>query len=46
MLTVKPTRKRPLGRLMRRWGGIIRIYLKEMGVSTRNSIDSAQDRDY
>ena len=46
ILTGKPTGKRPLGRLGRRWKDNIRMDLKEMGNNTRNWIDSAEDRDY
>ena len=46
ILTGKPTGKMLLGRPKRRWEDNIRIYLKEIGVSTRNWADSAQDRDY
>ena len=46
MLTGKPTGKRPLGMFMRKWEDNIRMYLKEMGINTRNWVDSAQDRDY
>ena len=35
-LTGKPTRKRPLGRLMYRWEENFRINLKEIGVNMRN----------
>ena len=38
--------KRPLGRPRRRWEDNIGRDLKEMGVSTRNWIDSAQNRDH
>ena len=38
-------RKRPLGRPMHRGQNNVRIYLKEIGVSTRNWIDSTQDMD-
>ena len=31
---------------MRRWEDNIRMDLKEMGINTRNWIDSTQDRDY
>ena len=31
---------------MRRWEGNIRMDLKEIGIDTRNWVDSAQDRDY
>ena len=44
ILTDKPTGKRLLGRHRRRWEDIFRMDLKEMGVNTRNWVDSAQDR--
>ena len=44
VLTAKPTGKRPLGKLRRRWEDNIRINLKEISISTR--INSAQDRYY
>ena len=40
-----PTGKIPLGRPGRRWEDNIRMDLKEMGVHTRNWVDSAYDRD-
>ena len=46
ILTGTPTGKRPLGRPRRRWEGNIRMDLKEIGIDTRNWVDSAQDRDY
>ena len=46
ILTGTPTRKRPLGRPRCRWENIIRMYLKEIGINTRNWVDSAHDRDY
>ena len=46
ILTGTPARKRPLGRPRRKWEDNIRIYLKEMGISTRNWVDSSQDGDY
>ena len=46
ILAVKHTGKRPLGRPRRRWEDIIRMDLKEIGINTRNCVDSAQDRDY
>ena len=46
MLTGKPGGKRPLGRPRRRWEDNIRINLKEIGINTRNWVDSAKDRDY
>ena len=36
ILAGKPTGKRPLGRPRRRWEENIRIYLKEIGINTRN----------
>ena len=46
ILTGKPTGKRPLGRPRRRWEDNIRIYLEEIGISGRNWVYSAQDRNY
>ena len=46
ILTCKPTGKRPLGRPRGRWEGNIRMDLEEIGISTRNWINSVQDRDY
>ena len=46
ILTGTPAGKRPLGRPRRRWEDNIRIDLKEIGINTRNWVDSAQDRDY
>jgi hypothetical protein len=46
LLTGTPGRKKPLGRPRRRWEYNIRIYLKEIGVNTRNWVDSSQDKDY
>ena len=40
-LTSKPTSKRPLGRPRRRWEDNIRLNLKEIGIITRNWVDSA-----
>ena len=37
---------RPLGRPRRRWDDYNRTDLKEIGVSARNWVDLAQDRDY
>ena len=45
ILTGKPTGNRPLGRSRRRWEDNIRMDLKEIGINTRNWLDSAQDRD-
>ena len=46
ILTDKPTGKSPLGRHRRRWEGNIIVDLKEIGIRTRNWVDSAQIRDY
>jgi hypothetical protein len=45
ILTGKPTGKRPLGRLRRRWENI-KMDLKEIGINARNWVDSTQDKDY
>ena len=37
---------KPLGRRWRRWEDNIRVDLGEIGISTRNWVDSAQDRNY
>ena len=44
MLTGKPTGNIPLGRPRRKWKDNIRMDLKEVGINTRNWVDSAQDR--
>ena len=46
MLTGTSTGNRPLGRPRRRWEDNIRINLKEIGINTRNFVDSAQDKNY
>ena len=46
ILTGKPTGKRPLGRPRRRWEDTIRMDLQEIGINTRNWVDSAQARGY
>ena len=46
ILTGAPTVKRPLERPRSRWEDNIRMDLKEIGINTRNWVDSAQDRDY
>ena len=46
ILTGSPARKRPLGRPRCGWEEDIRMDLKEIGINTRNWVDSAQDRDY
>ena len=38
--------KRPLGRPKRRWEDNIRMDLKEIGITTRNWVESVQDRHY
>ena len=42
----KPTGKRPLRRPRLRWEVNIRMDLKEMGINSRNWVDSAQNGDY
>ena len=42
----KHTGKRSSGRPRRRWEVNTRITLKEIGISTRNWVDSTQDRNY
>ena len=46
ILTGGPAGKRYLGRPRRRWEVNIRMDLKEIGINTRNCVDSPQDRDY
>ena len=46
LFTGKPAGRRPLGRPRRRWEDNIRMDIKEIGISTRNWVDSAQDRNY
>ena len=46
MLTSTLTGKRSLGRPRRRWKDNIRMDIKEIGINTRNWVDSVQDRDY
>ena len=46
ILIAKPTRKRPLGRPSHKRGDNIQMDLKEVGISERNWIDSAQNRNY
>ena len=46
ILTGKPTGKRTLGGLSRRWEDNITMDLKEIDINTRNWAYSAQDRDY
>ena len=42
ILIGEPTGKRPLGRPRHRWEDNIRMDLKDIGINTRNWIDSAQ----
>ena len=44
ILTGKPTGKRPLGRLRRRWEDNIRMNLEEMSINEGNWVDSVHDR--
>ena len=46
ILNGKPPGKIHLGRLRRRWEDNTRMDLKEIGLNTRNWVDSAQGRDY
>ena len=46
ILTGIPAGNRPLGRSRSRWEDNSRMNLKEIGISTRNRVDSAQDRIY
>ena len=46
ILTGKPSGKRPFGRPRCRWEDSIRMEVKEIGISTKNWVDSAQDRNY
>jgi hypothetical protein len=46
ILTGTSARKRRLGRPRHRWEDNIRMDLKEIGINTRNWVDSALDRDY
>jgi hypothetical protein len=46
IITVPPTRKIPSGRDGRRWEDTIRMNVKEIGITTRNCVDSAQNKDY
>ena len=46
ILTGTPAGKSLLGMPRRRWDDNIRMDLKGIGISTRNWVDSAQDRDY
>ena len=46
ILTGASTGKRPLGRPRRKWEDRIRMDLEEIGINSRNWVDSVQDRDY
>ena len=46
MLTFTTYRKETYKKHRRRWGDNISMDLKEIGISTRNWVDSAQNRDY
>ena len=46
ILKGKPTVKRPSRRPRRRWEDNIRVDLKELSITTRNWVDSVQDREY
>ena len=46
ILTCTHEGKRPLGRPRHRWEDDIRMDFKEIGINTRNWVDSTQDRDY
>ena len=46
ILTGTPAGKRPLRKPSRRWEDNIRMDLKEIGINTRNWVDSVQDSDY
>ena len=46
ILTGTPAGEGPLGRPRRRWEDNIIMGHKEIGINTRNWVDSAQDRDY
>jgi hypothetical protein len=45
VLVGKPERKRPLGRLRRRWEGNIKTDLQEVGGGRGDWLELAQDRD-
>ena len=46
ILTGKPSEKIPITMRSDRWVDNIRMDLKEIGVNTRNCVNSAKDRDY
>ena len=42
----RPIRKRPLGRPRYRWEEDVTMHLKEIGVNTRNCVDSTENNYY
>jgi hypothetical protein len=46
MLTGTLAGKRPFGKPWRRWEDNIRMYVKGIGISTRNRVDLTQNRGY
>jgi hypothetical protein len=46
ILTGIPTGNIPLERSRLRWEDNVRMDIKKIGINTRNSVDSAQNRDY
>jgi len=46
ILTCTTTAKRSLGRIRLAWEDNITMGLREIGINTRNCVDSAQDREY
>ena len=46
ILIGKPTGRKLLGRPRSRWEDNVRMDLKEIGISTKNWVDSSQYRDY
>ena len=46
ILTGTPTGKRLLGRTKHRWEDNIRMVFEEIGINTRNWVESAEGRDY
>ena len=46
ILTGTPTGKRPLRRPRHKWEDNIRMDLKEIGINTKNWVDSAQHSNY
>ena len=46
ILTVTPAGKRTFEKPRRRWEDNIRMDFKELGINTRNCVNSAQDKGY